>query len=177
MEPGWLLSQPATVTTPSKLSAKMTFSMESAMTSRETREPLMPSVPIAIPSDTTMVPNAKGVPSAARTPSLTSSTRGAMCALHGVTSLCVEAMPTNGARMSSSVRPMARICERAAARYAPSVVCQLRCLPGARLASRLVTKSGTEGMCGWSFQVWMRAMQPEGRAGGGRATETDASYY
>ena len=41
------------------------------MTSRETREPRMPSVPIATPSDTEMVLNSIGVPPASRMPSLT----------------------------------------------------------------------------------------------------------
>ena len=52
--------------------------------------------------------------------------------LHGVTSLCVEATPTNGASMSASDMPIARIIERCGARIAPSVVSQERHLPGAR---------------------------------------------
>ena len=52
--------------------------------------------------------------------------------LQGVTSLCVEATPTNGASISASDMPMARIIERWGARIAPSVVSQDRHFPGAR---------------------------------------------
>ena len=38
----------------------MTTSTESAMTSRETRLKCMPSWPIAMPSDTEIVPNSNG---------------------------------------------------------------------------------------------------------------------
>jgi hypothetical protein len=47
----------------------MTSSTESAITSRETSEARMPSCPMAMPSDTAMVVNSMGTPSAARTPS------------------------------------------------------------------------------------------------------------
>ena len=84
-------------------------------------------------SETVIVPNVNGVPRAAKTPRLTSSTSGAMPALQGVTSLWVEAMPTNGASMSASLSPMARIIERWGALMTPSVVSHERCLPSARL--------------------------------------------
>ena len=57
MQPGIFLAQPATVIRPSIRSPKVTTSMESAMTSRLTREAFMPSVPMEIPSLTVMVPN------------------------------------------------------------------------------------------------------------------------
>ena len=69
--PGRFLSHPATAMSPSNHSARETSSMESAMTSRLTREAFMPSVPIEMPSLTVMVPNSKGVPLAARMPSFT----------------------------------------------------------------------------------------------------------
>ena len=96
----------------------------------------MPSVPIEIASETVIVPKVKGVPSAANTPRFTSSTSGAIPELQGVTSLWVEAIPTNGAAMSLSLSPMAFIMERCGARIAPSVVSHDRHLPGARLAAR-----------------------------------------
>ena len=135
--PGSDLSHPATATRPSYLSAKQTVSIESAITSRETSEPRMPSVPIEMASDTVIVPNVKGVPRAAKTPRLTSSTRGWIPALQGVTSLWVEAIPTKGASISLSLRPSAFIIERWGARMAPSVVSQLRHFPGARLLARM----------------------------------------
>ena len=58
--PGSDLSQPASSTDPSSRSACMTTSTESAMTSRDTSEKCMPSWPIAMPSETEMVPNSSG---------------------------------------------------------------------------------------------------------------------
>ena len=58
--PGSDLSQPARRTEPSRRSACMTTSTESAITSRETNEKCMPSWPIEMPSETEMVPNSSG---------------------------------------------------------------------------------------------------------------------
>ena len=58
--PGSDLSQPASSTEPSRRSAIITVSTESAMTSRLTREKCMPSWPIEMPSDTEIVPNSSG---------------------------------------------------------------------------------------------------------------------
>ncbi len=58
--PGSDLSQPASRTDPSSRSAIITVSTESAMTSRDTSEKCIPSWPMAIPSDTEMVPNSRG---------------------------------------------------------------------------------------------------------------------
>ena len=69
--PGMVLSHPTMTTRPSKEWPRATTSMESAMTSRLTSEPFMPSVPIATPSETAMVLNSIGVPPASRIPSLT----------------------------------------------------------------------------------------------------------
>ena len=102
----------------------------------------MPSVPIEMASETVIVPKVKGVPLAAKTPRLTSSTSGAMPELHGVTSLCVEATPTKGALMSLSVSPIAHIMERFGARMTPSVVSQLLCFPGTRPAAPAAGVSG-----------------------------------
>ena len=52
---GMFLSQPPMVTRPSKPSQPVTVSMESAMTSRETSEYFMPSVPMEMPSEMVMV--------------------------------------------------------------------------------------------------------------------------
>ena len=64
--PGMFLSQAARATTPSTLAALHTVSMESAMTSRDTREYFMPSVPMEMPSLTVIVPKVWGTPPAAR---------------------------------------------------------------------------------------------------------------
>ena len=58
--PGSDLSQPASSTEPSSRSAIITVSTESAITSRLTREKCIPSWPIAIPSETEIVPNSSG---------------------------------------------------------------------------------------------------------------------
>ena len=58
--PGSDLSQPASVTMPSKRSACITVSTESAMTSRLTSEARMPSWPMEMPSETATVTNSIG---------------------------------------------------------------------------------------------------------------------
>ena len=58
--PGSDLSHPASSTEPSSRSACITTSTESAITSRDTSEKCMPSCPMAMPSDTEMVPNSSG---------------------------------------------------------------------------------------------------------------------
>ena len=89
-------------------------------------------MPIDIASETVIVPNSNGEPPDVRTPTFISSTNGLIPALHGVTSLCVDATPTNGASMSASDMPIARIIERCGARITPSVVSQDRHFPAAR---------------------------------------------
>src|SRR6059036_1973995 len=61
MAPGMFLSHPPTTSRPSMLCALHAVSIESAMTSRETREYFMPSVPIEMPSLTVIVPNVCGM--------------------------------------------------------------------------------------------------------------------
>ena len=67
--PGNDLSHPAIVTIPSNLSACITSSTESAMTSLETNEALMPSCPIDIPSETAIVEKINPAESVPFTPS------------------------------------------------------------------------------------------------------------
>ena len=126
-EPGMFLSQAATATRPSMLSPKHTVSMESAMTSRLTRDAFMPSVPMEMPSLTVMVPKRKGKPLARRTPSLTAWATRSRCTLQGVTSLARLATAMNARSMSSSFIPTARSIDRAGARWGPSVTMRLLC--------------------------------------------------
>ena len=65
--PGMFLSHAATTISPSILSPKQTVSMESAITSRLTRDAFMPSVPMEMPSLMVIVPNMKGTDLASRT--------------------------------------------------------------------------------------------------------------
>ena len=114
--PGSDLSQPAKVTRPSKRSACMTVSTESAMTSLLTSEARMPSCPMEIPSETAMVMNSSGKPPAALTPSLARLARRSRGMLQGVTSFQEEATPTWGLPQSSSPMPTALSMARAGAR-------------------------------------------------------------
>src|SRR3972149_5942472 len=93
--------------------------MESAMTSRLTREAFIPSWPMATPSDTAMVTNSREVPPPLLTPSLTRSARRSRCTLQGVASFQVLATATKGFRMSSSDIPIARREERLGGRAGP----------------------------------------------------------
>ena len=64
MPPGMFLSQPPMTSTPSIHWPCTQVSMQSAMTSRETSEYFMPSVPIAMPSVMVGVPKICGLPPA-----------------------------------------------------------------------------------------------------------------
>ena len=119
------LSQAATTISPSMLSANVTVSIESAMTSRLTSEAFIPSVPIEMPSLTVIVPNWNGTALAAQSPSFTRAASRSRCTLHGVTSLAKLPTATNGLSMSSSRSPTARSIERAGARFGPSLTARL----------------------------------------------------
>jgi hypothetical protein len=116
-----VLSQPTRHTSPSSRCPRATSSIESAITSRETSEQRMPSVPIETPSETEIVLNSIGVPPAARTPRLTSRASSRWFRLHGIDSIQVVATPTRGRARSSSENPVPRSIARAAARSGPSV--------------------------------------------------------
>ncbi len=105
--PGIVLSHPEMVTTASKRWPRATTSMESAITSRLTREAFIPSVPMAMPSVTAMVLYSIGVPPAARTPSFTRSARRRWLMLHGVIPIQQWATPTSGLARSASLKPIA----------------------------------------------------------------------
>ena len=68
---GIVLSHATRATIASKPYARATSSIESAITSRETSEAFIPSVPIVMPSEIAIVLNSIGVPPAARTPAFT----------------------------------------------------------------------------------------------------------
>ena len=120
------LSHPPMATSPSWFIPPDTTSMESAMTSRETREYFMPSVPIEIPSLTVMVPKSWGMPPAARTAASARRARSSRPALQGVMVLKALAMPTIGLPKSASWKPTARSMARLGARWTPWVMAALR---------------------------------------------------
>ena len=91
--PGKDLSHPAKVTIPSRRSACITVSTESAITSRETSEKCIPSWPIEIPSETEIVPNCIGKPPASITPFFDALAKRSSERLHGVISFQEDAIP------------------------------------------------------------------------------------
>ena len=91
--PGIFLSHPPIVKNPSKPSQPTTVSIESAMTSLETREYLIPLVPIEIPSDTVIVLKITDLPPQESILEAATFANSLMCMLHGVTILHVEATP------------------------------------------------------------------------------------
>ena len=124
--PGSDLSHPARSTEPSRRSAIITVSTESAMTSRLTSEKCIPSWPIEMPSETEMVPNSRGKPPPACTPFLTALASRSRDRLQGVISFQLDATPIWGFSQSSSPMPTARSMPRAAAFSSPSVTSRLR---------------------------------------------------
>jgi hypothetical protein len=100
------------------------------MTSRETSEARMPSVPIETPSETEIVLNSSGVPPAARMPRLTCSASARWLRLQGIVSIQVVETPISGRARSSSVNPVPLSIARAGARSGPSVRAALRRLAG-----------------------------------------------
>src|SRR6266481_2392806 len=125
MAPGIFLSQPPTASRPSTLCAWQTVSIESAITSRDTRLYFIPSVPIEIPSLTVMVPNTWGIVPAFRKAVMARSVRRFRPMLQGVIVLYPLATPTIGLLKSSSPKPTARSIARFGVRSAPSVIFRL----------------------------------------------------
>src|SRR6266568_8195344 len=122
---GFVLSHATRQTSPSKRWPRATSSIESAITSRETSEARIPSVPIETPSEIEIVLNSSGVPPASRMPSLTSCASSRWLRLHGIVSIHVVATPISGFARSSSVKPTPFSIERAPARSGPSVIARL----------------------------------------------------
>src|SRR6185503_5267681 len=124
--PGMFLSQPPTARTPSIDWPLTTVSIESAITSRETSEYFMPSVPIEMPSATVIVPKTWGMTPASRSAAIARSDSVAIPALQGVRLLWAFATPTIGFWKAASSKPTARSIERLGARMSPSVMALLR---------------------------------------------------
>ena len=83
MLPGMFLSQPPTHRTPSISCPFTAVSIESAITSRDTREYFIPSVPMPTPSVTVGKPNTCGLTPACSRAATARSTSGWMPALQG----------------------------------------------------------------------------------------------
>src|SRR5712691_3981511 len=126
------LSQPPTARRPSMASPLTTVSMASAITSRETREYFIPSVPIEMASLTVGVPNICGIVPAALSAESARAASAPRPKLHGVMLLCALATPTMGLVKSPSRKPTARSMARFPARSTPWVVMLLRRLSAIR---------------------------------------------
>ena len=77
--------------------------MLSATSSRETSEAFIPSVPIAMPSETAIVLHSTGVPPASRMPSFTHSAIRRRCTVQGMISIQLCETPMSGRVKSASV--------------------------------------------------------------------------
>ncbi len=120
------LSHPPMARTASIAWALQTVSIESAMTSRETSEYFIPSVPIEMPSETVIVPKTCGIVPASRRAAIARSARAPIPTLQGVRFEWALATPTMGFWKSASPKPTARSMERLGARSTPSVIARLR---------------------------------------------------
>ncbi len=128
--PGMFLSQPPTHSTPSISWPCTATSIESAITSRDTSEYFMPSVPIPMPSVTVGKPNTCGIAPSAESAAMARSTSGWMPALQGFIVLCPLATPTMGFSKSASPKPTARSIARLGERATPWVMSLERRLDG-----------------------------------------------
>jgi hypothetical protein len=96
MPPGMFLSQPPITSTPSIHWPPTQVSTQSAITSRDTSEYFMPSVPIAMPSLMVGVPKICGFAPASLNASTAASARRCRPELHGVIVECPLATPIIG---------------------------------------------------------------------------------
>ncbi len=122
MPPGMFLSQPPTTSTPSMHCPFTDVSIASAITSRETSEYFMPSVPMPMPSVTVGMPNTCGIAPASFSAAIARSTSGWMPALHGFIVEWPLATPTMGFSKSPSPKPTARSIARLGERAMPWVM-------------------------------------------------------
>ena len=83
MPPGMFLSQAPNTNTPSIIWLCVAVSIASAITSRETSEYFIPSVPMLIPSVTVITPNICGMPPASLIDTAARSASGWIPALQG----------------------------------------------------------------------------------------------
>ena len=96
------LSHPPMTTTPSIHWPCTQVSTQSEITSRETSEYFIPSVPMAMPSEMVGVPNTWALPPASSMPAIAASASFCRPELHGVMVLCPLATPTMGFTKSPS---------------------------------------------------------------------------
>ena len=111
-------------------------SMESAISSRVTREYRIPSWPMAMPSHTPITGNCTGMPPASRTPSAAALAMESRCRWPGTISLLETAMPISGLSNSSSINPSALNRDRWGALATPFLTLSLRIITSCQFSSR-----------------------------------------
>ena len=102
MPPGMFLSQAPITSAPSIIWLLTQVSIASAITSRDTSEYFMPSVPMLMPSVTVGTPKVCGMPPAALAAAKARSTKGWMPMLQGFMLEWPFAMPISGLSKSAS---------------------------------------------------------------------------
>ena len=123
--PGTFLSQLGIITRASNWCASAIHSVESAIKSLVTREYLIPTCPMAIPSQTAIAGKTTGIPPASATPSLTASTILSIFICPGTISLYELTIPTIGFFISSAVKPSALNKLLAGACFIPALALSL----------------------------------------------------
>src|SRR5262245_13119531 len=122
MPPGMFLSQPPMTSTPSIAWPLTLVSIASAITSRDTSEYFIASVPMPMPSVTVGTPNTCGLAPACSSAAIARSMSGWMPALHGFIVEWPFATPTIGLSKSPSPKPTARSMARLGERATPWVI-------------------------------------------------------
>src|SRR4051794_31464484 len=116
---GTVLSQPTMQTSASKSCAMSISSIESAISSRETSDARIPGVACVWLSETAMVLKDSATPPASVTPRSTAAARSRWLRLQGMVCVHIDETPTIAPSRRSGSMPIARKCERAAARSSP----------------------------------------------------------
>src|SRR6267143_2652856 len=143
--PGMFLSQPPIASTPSIAWPLTLVSIASAITSRDTSEYFIASVPMPMPSVTVGKPKTCGFAPACSSAAIARSTSGWMPALQGFIVECPLATPTIGLSKSPSRKPTARSIARFGERATPCVIRRLRRLYDMRWVSCAVSSDCNVG--------------------------------
>ncbi len=147
MPPGMFLSQPPTTSAPSMAWPLTEVSIASAMTSRDTSEYFIASVPMPMPSVMVGTPNTCGFAPAASSAAIALSTSGWMPALQGFMVEWPLATPTMGLSKSPSPKPTARSMARLGERAGPCVMSLERRLLGVVMVSSWRWASLSDRLC------------------------------
>src|SRR5262245_56552736 len=158
MPPGMFLSQPPITSTPSIAWPLTLVSIASAITSRDTSEYFIASVPMPMPSVTVGTPNTCGFAPLASSAAIARSMSGWMPALQGFIVEWPLATPTIGLSKSPSPKLTARSIARLGERATPWVMSRERRLTGSAMESLLREAECTAGLDANPIQLWARVI-------------------